>query len=337
MRVLWTGVCFIAGAVLSLAAVYALSEAVAPVYNATRVKVALFQERSAGLQAVSVGNSHSRSLDFGALGLEGMHLYEGGQDFFEAAYLADYAAERAPRLRYVLMTASYGLERLDHASAGSTDLRGMRRRIYARTPAPRFIPGDRDLWLSGLFAPVARPDHWAGVGVRLLRPDLAQPPVRLTRDGRVQEPPPPPFSFDSARRAGTRPPRRLGASDSVANDPTAPARAVARLEGLARDLHARGILLVLYTPPYHETYRWHVARWAGGTRRSLAPLLKQPNVVWLDFGTDSAFMRRDDLFRDPDHMNHAGARAFSTILSRCLASLPKTPAGCRRVPPLGGE
>ncbi|HEY0019294.1 MAG TPA: hypothetical protein VGC13_23535 [Longimicrobium sp.] len=338
MRRLGLGAAFCAGAVLCMAAAYALSEAVDPVFPEMRAKIAMFRQRSPSLQAVSVGNSHTRALDFGALGVEGMHLYEGGQDVFEAAYLAQYAVERAPRLRYVLMTTSYGLERLDHAAMTSEDLSGIRRRTYARTAIPRFIPGDGALWLSAVFSPISRSDHWSGVALRLLRPGHPREPVRLTRDGRAQEPPPPPFVPDPAAR--DRPPRPTGhpagADESVVNDPTTPARAVARLEKLARSLEARGIRMVLYTPPYHETYPRYMTRRAPATRQALAPLLKHSNVVWMDFGQDPAFIRRVELFRDSDHMNPEGARVFSAHLRRCLAALPAQgdaalPAECRRV------
>lgn len=334
----WTAARFAAGAVLSVGALYVVSEVVDPVYPVMAARVAVFRERAPRVEALSVGNSHGLALDFAALGMPGMHFWDSGHDAFEAMYLARYAADDAPRLRYVLLTASYGLERLDHAGATDESLRGLRRVIYARTPTQGFIPGDRDLWLAGVFAPVARPDHWAGVAQRILRPDRAGPPLRLTGDGRVEEPPPPPFRPDSlARGAAPQPARTLTAGELGANDPTTPARAVARLEELARDLDARGIRLVLYTPPYHETLPRYIRQRAGGTRRALAPLLAHSNVVWMDFGADPAFMRRDDLFRDSDHMNPAGARVFSTLLRRCLAALDAeggaAPDPCRRVLP----
>jgi hypothetical protein len=332
------GTGFCAGAVLVLAGAWALSEAVDPVYPEMRAKIALFRQRSGMIRAVSVGNSHTRALDFDALGQPGMHLYEGGQDVFEAAYLADYAARRAPRLKYVLLTASYGLERLDHAAVTSTDLTGIRRHTYARTAVPRFIRGDAELWLSSVFSPIARRDHWSGVSLRLLGRHVPREPVRLTRDGRDAEPPPRPFVPDTTLR--NAPPRSGGDDESVVNDPTTPARAVAQLRRLADELQGRGVRLVLYTPPYHQTLPRYVLQRAPGTRRALAPLLRHPNVVWMDFGDDPSFAHRDDLFRDSDHMNPAGARVFSTLLRRCLAAVEgsaEAPVGCRRVHPSAEE
>lgn len=333
-RFWWTAAGFVGGAALALGAVYAVSEAVDPVYPEMKARVDMFHARAPALQAVSVGNSHTRALDFATLGVRGVHFWEGGQDAFESAFLARYAAERAPRLRYVLFTASYGVERLDHAGITSRDVTRLRREIYARTAPLRFIPGDGGLWVGARFAPIVRPDHWHGVITRLHRPRRV---VRLGDDGSLYQPPRPPLSRDSlAAHAARRAAHQAAMSaESMESDSTTPVRVIAEMEALARDLRERGVQLVLYTPPYHETYLHRLQpNAAAGTRRALAPVLRHPNVVWMDFGTHPAFNGRDDLFHDSDHMNHAGARAFSALLRGCVAAL-STSAGpgpeCRTV------
>jgi hypothetical protein len=317
------GLRFVAGGVAAFAAVYALSEALAPVYADAQGKVALFRERGAEVRAVSVGNSHSGAMDFAALDLPGMHFWNAGQDPFEAMFMARYAAERAPRLRYVLLTASYGFERLNNAAMTSADYTAIRRGAYLRTGVPRWIPGDRNLWIGARLAPVARTDQWSGVAARLA--GLPRPAVGLAPDGTVLTPPPPRPSADSLAKyapwqAGIHDAR---AAESLARDPATPARMAAGLEALARELRARGIVLVLYTPPYHHTYlRLVPPGVVEGTRRALQPALRHPNVVWLDFGTHPAFTRTDTLFKDSDHLNPDGARVFSALLRRCLDGLP---------------
>jgi hypothetical protein len=339
-RTWWTGAGFVAGALAALAAVYALSEATVPVYADTQARVAHFREHGPSLEAVSVGNSHSAALDFGALGMRGMHFWYAGADPFEAMFLARYAAGEAPRLRYVLLTASYGFERLDNAVMRSADYTAIRRAAYLRTGGLRFIPGDRNLWIGARLAPVARTDQWSGVAARLA--GRRRPPVRLTPDGMVVEPEPPPISPDSLRRyapwqAGIHESR---AAESLAHAPATPARMAADLDALARELGARGIVLVLYTPPYHHTYLREVPpEVVEGTRRALAPVLRHPNVVRLDFSTHPAFTRSDALFEDSDHLNPRGARQFSALLRRCLeaavqpgATGVRPPAGCPGAP-----
>lgn len=327
------GLRFVAGGVAALAAVYALSEAVAPVYADTQARVALFRTRSHEVRALSVGNSHSGAIDFTALGVPGMHFWNAGQDPFEAIFMARYGAERAPRLRYVLLTASYGFERLNNAVMTSADFTAIRRAAYLRTGALRFIPGDRDLWLGAKLAPVARTDQWSGVAARLA--GLPRSRVPLARDGTVLAPPPPLLSPDSlvkyaAWQGGVHDAR---AAESLRYDPAAPARTAAELEELARELGTRGVVLVLYTPPYHHTYLRRVPPGVpDGTRRALRPALRHPNVVWLDFATHAAFTRADTLFKDSDHLNPAGARVFSALLRRCLDALPSAGVSAPRVP-----
>jgi hypothetical protein len=317
----WTAAGFAAGAAAALAGAYAVSEALDPVYGEMAARMEIFHARAPRVQAISVGNSHSRALDFAALGMDGVHFWEGGEDAFEAVYLARYTARRAPRLKYVLFTASYGVERLDHAYVTRKDVTGLRRQIYARTSGARFIPGDGPLWLSARFAPIARPDHWHGVITRLHRPPRT---IRMTPDGVVYEAPRPPLSPDSLVAHATR---RAAYQDSlgdetVQNDSTTPTRALAGMETLARELQEKGVTLVLYTPPYHEAFLRQLAPGtADGTRRALAPLLRHPNVVWMDFAEHPDFSGRADLYRDSDHMNAQGARAFSALLGRCVAAL----------------
>ena len=323
----WAALRFCAGGALVFAAAYAVSEAVDPVYPEMRARVALFRERAPAVEAVAVGNSHGAALDFAALGVQGMHFTMAGQDAFEGAYLARYAAAEAPRLRYVLFTASYGALRKDHALVGAGDVRSRRRQLYARTPLQRPIEGDGDLWLAGKLSPVVRDDHWKGVAGRPVR---KRPPSRLDAYGRLIGPPYLPVGRDSLVRYGVGVAamhRQLGA-ETMELAPDTPARVAARLHALAGELRARGVALVVYTPPYHETYLRAldpaVDAEADAAMRRIAA--DNPNVLWLDYSADPRFAGRDDLFRNSDHLNPAGGRALSLLLRECLGS---TLAGTR--------
>lgn len=326
---------FAAGGALAFAAAYALSEAVDPVYPELRARMALFRERSPGLQAVAVGNSHGAAIDFGEMGVRGMHLGMAGQDPSEAAYLARYAAAEAPGIRYVLFAASYGLQRRDHAVVGSSDARARRRQLYARTPLRRPIPGELDLWVAGKLAPVVRDDHWKGV---IGRPVRSRPPVRLGQDGRLLAPERPRLGRDSLARHGAvvGAQHRMLGEETVALSPGTPTRVAARLDALARELGGRGVALVLYTPPYHESYLHAQDPTVNAEARAILERIvaDNPNAVWLDYSTDPRFTGRDDLFTNSDHLNPAGGRAFSRLLRECLrfsrpeAAEAAEPPGC---------
>lgn len=330
-----TALRFLALGAAVLGAAYGISEAVDPVYPEMRAKVAFFQHQRSEVEAVTVGNSHSRAVDFRALGLRGMHFWQGGQDAFEAAYFARYAAAQAPRLRYVLFAASSGFERTDHAVPTLRDRTDIRREVYARTPHVRPIGSDLDLWVSGTVAPLVRADHWRGVVYRLNRPRRA---VHLTDGGGGEIPPLPPHTLHSISRHARQ---RAALHDSIgtetlAVDPTTPSRVAAEMDALAGNLDARGVMLVLYTPPYHQSYlRERGPAVHAETQALLADVLRRnANAVWLDFSTDPRFVGRTELYADSDHMNFLGARLFSVALRQCLNALAVAPrpgsvaAGC---------
>lgn len=323
---------FVAGAALAVAAAYGISEAADPVYPEMRNRAALFRERLPAVQAAAVGNSHGGSIDFAVLGVTGFNFSMAGQDAFEGAHLARYAAE-APRLRYVLFAASYAVQQKDHAVVGSVDLRSRRRQLYAATPLRRPIPGDGLLWLGGMLSPLVRDDHWKGV---LARPVYIRPPVQLEEDGRRRAAESPPLTRDSLARygAGVGAMHRDIGAQTVERAPDTPARLAATLHALARDLRARGITLVLYTPPYHQSYLGaqdpSVVQEAHAILRQITA--DNPNAVFLDYAADPRFSARDDLFTNSDHLNRSGARAFSRLLRGCLDAVFAGTAATATIP-----
>ncbi|HTE18909.1 MAG TPA: hypothetical protein VK689_11095, partial [Armatimonadota bacterium] len=291
------------------------------------------------VEAVAVGNSHGAVIEFSELGVPGMYFTMAGQDAFEGAYLTRYAM-RAPRLKYVLFAASYGVQRKDHAVVTRADVRSRRRGLYARTPLQRPIAGDWSLWIGGMLAPVVREDHWKCV---IERPIRKREPIVLREDGgptnsRVR----PPLSRDSLLRYGTAVAaqhQRLG-DETFALAPDVPVRVAATLDSLARDLRARGVVLVLYTPPYHESYLRAQDPAVNAEAHAVMGRIAadNSNVVWLDYSTDPRFRERDDLFSNSDHLNRTGGRAFSRLLGQCLRPslagsrpTPQTP-GCPVAP-----
>jgi hypothetical protein len=311
---------FLAGAIVALTAAYAISEAVDPVFPTTRGRIQLLRERGPELRAIAVGNSHNQAVDFEALGHPGLHFWLGGQDVFGAAYLARLAVAEAPGLRYVLMPASPGMHRLDNGLKGPKASRGTRRELYARTSALP-LPGSTDLWVSGKLSPIAREDHWRRIFLRAARPLRS---VTLHPDGaRVRSTPPLLSEAELRASARDRALRHTAVLDeSKTLSPDAPLRVMLEIQRLAADLETRGILLVLYTPPYGPGYLDDLGPAVAEETRSMlrAALAGKRSAVWLDFSLAPGF-EGPDLFEDGDHLSAAGARMFSSLLRRCLDRL----------------
>lgn len=309
---------FVGGAAMAIGVVAAVSEIIAPVYPAARQRVANFERAARSVQYLTVGSSHNRAIDFDAMGVPGFHFWSNAQDVFESTYLALYAARRAPRLRYVLLPASYGVHLVDRAAITSRDMRASRREMYFSLRATDFLPGDLRSWAAAWMSPVSRSDHWYGVAAALASPGAVQP--LMAHDGRPNERASPPIlSADSLRRHGQHGAAqlRLLIEEAQRNDATIAYRAEEALGALADSLAARGVRLVLFTVPVQPAYADALADVAAGMERMLRRVQRRhPNVVWLDHSRDARFVGRAKYFLDSNHLNAAGAAAYSLALKK---------------------
>lgn len=321
----WTGLRFVAGAALAVGIAYAVSESVAPVNPELKRSVSQLRAQRDSVEVVTVGNSQSTAISFDEMGVRGVHFWSGGQDVFEAAHLARYAVREGRGLRYVLLAASYGVQVVDHAVPTQPDLTGRRRAVYAQTPLLGPLPGDLRLWVAGKAAPVARPDHWRRVALILKQRTTGRERERAAAGaaGRAAQTLPAPADSLERYSATVGALQRALAVETLAADPTTPSRAAEQLHALAGELRARGVALVLYTPPYHESYlRERVPSITAEMRGVLEGVVRaNENAVWLDFSDHPDFVRQDALFRTSDHLRPAGTRHFSTLLRRCLNAM----------------
>jgi hypothetical protein len=323
---------FLAGAVLLFAAAYTLSEAAAPIYPAGRKRAELRRARGGEVEVVAAGNSHSRAIDFEAMGLRGFHLWSGGEDPLETEYVLRDALPELPRLRHALVTVSPESLGLDNGAATRPDRSDMRRAMYARTRVLGPLPGDVKNYVHAKLAPVARQDHWRGVARALL--EGGRRPVEVRPDGGIY---PPELAVRSEAELVESTAPELARQEALlrrveASAPGAEARAVAALDALATRLLQRGVTPVFYSAPVFHAYA--AARPPGRVeafRAVMAALVaRHPGAVWLDFSEEPAFARTSALFSDVHHLNATGARAFSSRLGDCLRALPRQAAGCGR-------
>ncbi len=177
------------------AGLYVVSERVRPVYPRMADRVQHIEERGDAFEAVAVGSSHTGALDFSALGLDGLHLWRGGMDYYQANYILRAAARDLPNLRFVFVTTDVSSYADNLLAEPGEDRRRETYVFGARLRGPGYlrflsdgIDGVENDWktlLQARFWPIARPDSWEGVYDRLRDPSLAAYP--RTPDGTVAE------------------------------------------------------------------------------------------------------------------------------------------------------
>jgi hypothetical protein len=306
---------FAAGGLAIFMLLWMASERLAPVYPGMRADWVAFQRDAGRAEALYVGNSHSRALDPRSLRMNAVPLWRAGGDAFESGLLARTAAARMPRLRTVFISASYHLLTFDNGTPLEQGDRSQRRReLYARVPVVRPLTGDARHFVAGKVSPVVRPDHWKdallaavrgrGHAAQRTRTRRPLPRAELAAHARLRV------------EAGLRQSRQV-----EARRPDVRGRAVDALEESVQALTARGVTVVLYTPPYHAEYtRLYDRADADGMRAAMRGLAARvPGVHYYDFSTDPALVRPAAHFSDSDHLSAAGARAFSLRLREAMA------------------
>lgn len=271
-------------------------------------------------EALSLGHSHNRGLDFGALGMRGLPWWIGGSDVFECEYRLRVVLREMPRLRAVFMT----LDPLMLNCDDEITPRGReRRRLYcAVTPTAasyRPIGGDFRSLVAGKLSPLVRSDHWAGViapyvpWVDLWSPVVVGDP----RDRWGEHPPQGPAEMRA--HAVYRADEHIRTTSAMAEmDPTIPKRASDAVVRMERAARKRGVRLILHSPPCTVFYTDRLDEQAPDLMRRgldcLDRLGEDHGIRWYDFSRDPEFAFRWDWFYDSHHLNRAGARAFCAKL-----------------------
>ena len=287
--------------------------------------VAHLQASNNRIEAITLGNSHSESIDYSVLGIEGQSLAFAAADLFEIEKYAVYLKDELPGLQTVFIAVSYYSFSRDNAELAS--LRSRRIRFYSMVPARSPIQGDFSNFLLGRLESythvmsVVRSDSWRGVWMGLF----------------TDTPPPPLFPYDGVwtisrwgvcnhytseqldEHAFEIAQRNVSSSQEMAAGH--PGLEQAALEALARtieQLQAKGIRVILYTPTYHEKYNQYFAEEGGvmidRMRMAVGTLQQTHGVDYYDFSADPQITTVPELFYNSDHLSDCGRRVMTEKL-----------------------
>lgn len=281
--------------------------------------------------AVTLGGSVGVGVRYPHMCVEGADYYWNGQDLFEVAAVADLILDGPSPPRYWIVVAAPTAQSYDNGAAASE--RGGRRREFHRLlfRHGRFgmIGGDWRQVLVTALAPALGYDAWGGRFHRLRhRMGLAAAPPpptdwaardRVMLDGAV--------AMSEAEAFTARQSEHL---ERIAYyDRSVPRRSEQALVRMHRRIQASGGTMILVVPPMTEAVRVHTERVLGEQVRGFEAMtgrLAADGVIVSDHWRDPAFRRRYDLFADNQHLNGAGAEAFSRSLAVALRDRGVLPA-----------
>lgn len=268
------------------------------------------------IEALSVGNSHARAIDFDGMQLEGREIGLPWNDAAETEFQIRTLAPKMPRLRTVFIALSYFSFHWANEHGEEDRLLIGRRLFYAATPYPRWMRGDLDNFVVGKSYWLARPDNWQMVLWPLLgrNPEEAQEREYYLDRTNVNS------DAELSQHAESRVARTLTAMSVIQqNHPDVAAQTYASLSGTIRLLRERGVRVVLFTPPYYHRYR---ALYAGEPtlpemKRLTERLRAEHGVEYYDFSEDELSLEPEN-FRDSDHLNFRGKERFTQRLAAAM-------------------
>ena len=281
-------------------------------------------EDSPNLEAVVLGNSHASAIDFEGMGLIGAAALRPGTDLFEVERTAATLAPEMPKLETAFVPISYFSFNIDNAAIVETQI--IRINAYASLPIWRPAKHDmRNLLLGKLQAgmrvmSLARPDSWRGV-FEGMRATAGEPRAAgtFTRSEAQMEgcghPGPEEIAEQSEGRVRSEIERTramMAEHDGLVSDSQ---RALLdTIEVFTR----RGVRVVLFTPPYWKDYNALFVAEGGDLiqtmHESLESLSDLAVFEYYDLSTRDDLNGRIDFFKDSDHLNDCGRRAFSQAL-----------------------
>ena len=288
-------------------------------------RLANLQARKDRIESVTLGNSHSDSIDYSVLGIEGQSLAFAAADLFEIERYASSLENKLPKLKIVFIAISYYSFSRDNATF--EPFRTRRIGFYSMVPTWSPIQGDLPDFLLGKLdayshiTSVVRSDNWQGVWNKLAN----------------DAPAPDPFVYDGVRtdsvwgnclhytekqletHAKEIAERNVSSSTQMAN--AHPGLVQDAFDALARtieQLHSRGIQVILFTPTYHQKYNRFFAEQGSDIiedmRRTIHKLQRSYHVEYYDFSVDPEIMIYPELFYNSDHLSVCGAKVFTEKL-----------------------
>jgi hypothetical protein len=320
---------FVVGLAVLLNILGGFAERIAPMslwYARARQEYTNLLDRRQAIQAISLGNSHSGAIDFAALGLEGQVLTRAGADLFEVERYSAAVVDELPALKTVFIALSYYAFSRDNAVLSNMQI--LRVELYTMLPLWRPSRGDGNNLILGKLhgvsnlMSVARPDHWHDIfnNERGFITVLNDPPeLEVTPQAACSS-----MALDQlAAHAQDIAVRNVTSSQEMAKlHQDLPVHAQAALAKTIEQFQAKGIKVVLYTPPYYEAYTTHFmehdSEMMAQLHRAVAQLQEQYQVEYYDFSRDPALSSRPELFVNSDHLNECGSKLFSERLGQAM-------------------
>jgi hypothetical protein len=174
---------------------------------------------------------------------------------------------------------------------------------------------------------VARPDHWRSILYERPAPAPAEEVSAPEAEGSLADQAQCEHLTRKEMEAHAENIAGLNATATKAMAQAHPglqADTTATLARLIERLQANDVRVILYTPPYYDSYTRHFSEQVPGTIEAKNAAVKylqaQYQIEYFDFSNDPAIINRPELFFNSDHVNNCGRKAFTEHLLQAMSA-----------------
>jgi hypothetical protein len=266
-------------------------------------------EEADRLETLVFGNSHADVFDWTEMGVNGMDLGLPWNEAMGVEHQVRTLVDDLPRLHTAVVAISPITFRWENRLAGDASYLFGRRLFHALTPFSGFVNGDWHSYVRGQLYWLVREDNWYRVMLGIAGRDPYEEERNRYHSIHMDTVP----DTLLAEHAEDRVRNKVRLQEAmIAEHPGLSEEGYQALSAAVGELQARGIRVILLTPPYHPRYvQLYEENPAWVEMQVLARRLAvEHGIRWYDFSSDELALDHTN-FRDSDHLNDRGKAHFS--------------------------
>lgn len=312
-----------------------ISHRFAPLYPDMKPRVRQLMAKANSIEAITVGHSQGKAIDFRVMELNGYHLRAAGADMFETYYVLRHAVPILPNLKIVFIPVA--LCSLQYKRHSIKEWRLRNNGYYAAITSPalrevRLMRGRKADKLIIRIHDLVRQDHWSRVSKSAYHKLLqtrensmalcADTEIQVDEYGSIRYYESMPYDslVIEAEALSDKILRRI--QDTVQECPDVEKDIYEVMVSIVDFLRERNIRPIFYTPPYTDLYiKKSFEKFPDSIElmtQNMERLKSKGGLEYYDFSQDYEFIETYEYFRDANHLNAYGAEKFSRKLWNVL-------------------
>jgi len=267
------------------------------------------------IESLTMGRSHAASLDYNNWDKVGANLALGGRDFASIKYMLDYFITKMPKLKEVVLIASYTSFYFDNYAMSQGNLNDARKTLYYSIPSNKIIDkNDINNYFFGKYLPFIQADNGYSWFKSLLKQSAS---IKLNNDNWSDSY----MNEDEIKISGKIQANRdiLDIKSALNFNANIFYYNKSKLCEIIELCKKRNVKLYLVIPAFHNAYSKEVPQnKIFECKKMLNYFSIKYNIPFLDLSNDSILSNKNEFYHNADHLNQDGKIYFTEKLLKLI-------------------